>query len=125
MKNFYLTFLFCLITGFLFEADAEIIYVNSTATGMDNGTSWENAYTDLQDALMNADQGDSILVAAGTYLPGTASNATFLIDKNLTLLGGFPAAGGTLEERDPAAHETILSGDPNGDDVNDDLDRYK
>lgn len=117
MKNFYLTILLCLITGFLFEAAAQA-YVNHTAAGMNDGSSWPNAYTDLQDALANADPGDTIRVARGAYLPGATPTATFLIEKNLRLLGGYDASTGS---RDPEMYETILSGDVNGDDVDDDF----
>ncbi len=46
----------------------------------------------------------------------------------MALCGGFPPGGGFLAERDPAAHETILSGDLSGDDgpdlVNNDENSY-
>lgn len=106
----------------------ETYYVDSAAVaGLNNGSSWEDAYTDLQDALAASEEGDEIWVAEGTYFPGDNPEATFLINTNITLLGGFPAGGGdgTIEERDPTAHETILSGDLNGDDVDDDFDNFK
>ncbi|HQO78972.1 MAG TPA: hypothetical protein PLG17_10740, partial [Thermodesulfobacteriota bacterium] len=72
-------------------------YVDASAAGGD-GTSWETAFTDLQDALAAAADGDTIHVAQGTYVPGDTQNDSFVMTKNLTLLGGYPAGGG---DRDP------------------------
>lgn len=94
------------------------IYVDHAATGANNGSSWADAYTDLQDALANAGENAEIRVAQGIYLPGPDSSSTFLIEKQLQLLGGYNASTG---ERDPEAYETVLSGDVNGDDVEDDF----
>lgn len=117
MKKLYLTCLLCLITGFVFETAAQT-YVNHAATGMNTGTDWDNAYTDLQNALANASEGDEIWVAEGTYLPGDNPEAVFLIDVNLRLYGGFTGTEASIKERGaPLAHPTILSGDLNGDDV--------
>jgi hypothetical protein len=45
------------------------IYVHATAPGQNNGTSWLHAYTDLQSALQQSTEGDTIWVAQGTYRP--------------------------------------------------------
>ena len=37
-----------------------IIYVNQNATGENNGASWANAYTDLQDAIANVRPDDEV-----------------------------------------------------------------
>jgi len=100
------------------------IYVNKTAGGANTGTSWADAYIDLQAALASAQAGDEIWVAEGAYTPaapGGSQTATFLIDKNLKLYGGFAGTECYLSERDVALHPTVLSGDLNGNDVVDDF----
>jgi hypothetical protein len=103
-----------LLVSMLSTASAMTYYVDSMAMGGATGLSWQDAVTDLQAALALAMAGDTILVAQGTYKPGSDPATTFLIDKNLTLLGGYPSGGGSP---DPVLYETILSGDLNGDDV--------
>ncbi|HEY0046574.1 MAG TPA: hypothetical protein VGB44_07685, partial [Flavobacterium sp.] len=61
-KYFFTTFL--AVLGFAANAQ---IFVNSSATGANNGSSWANAYTNLQDALLDAPANASIWVKAGTY----------------------------------------------------------
>ena len=56
-----------------FTVNAADIYVDDTAPGADDGSSWQNAYHFLQDALQNAQPGDTVKVAQGTYRPNQAS----------------------------------------------------
>ncbi|MHC5184421.1 MAG: hypothetical protein ACYSPI_09120, partial [Planctomycetota bacterium] len=51
------------------SAFAEVIYVNDDAGGGNDGSSWDRAFIDLQDALNLAQSSDIIFVAAGTYWP--------------------------------------------------------
>jgi len=104
------------------------IYVDDNAVGANDGTSWENAYNFLQDALSDANDADKpveIRVAHGIYKPDQGANqmagdrqATFLLLNDVTIQGGY---AGLLEAdpnaRDIAGYETVLSGDLNGDDV--------
>ena len=105
------------------------LYVNTNATGLNNGTSWADAFTDLQPALDCADAGEEIWVAEGTYTPtespdgaptGTGNErfrAFHLANKDLKIYGGFNGTETLLSERDFKANATILSGDFNNDDV--------
>ncbi|MBN1511116.1 MAG: hypothetical protein JXB13_03810 [Phycisphaerae bacterium] len=89
-------------------------YVNASANGTGTGWTWDDAYTDLQDALAAATPGSEIWVAAGTYRPDRKTNdpmATFVLKDGVTVYGGFAGGEASLEERDLAANPTILSGD--------------
>jgi len=87
------TNLFCSFIVVLFFTSTSFaqIFVKHDAAGDNNGTSWEDAFTDLNQALLVTTAGD-IWVASGTYLPnGTTSDssATFKISSNLNLFGGY------------------------------------
>ena len=93
---------------------ASVIYVDLRANGHEDGTSWANAYTDLQDALAVATGGDEIWIAEGTYRPGTHRTASFRItgaQDGLEIYGGFAGGERYRTERDPVAHEVVLNGD--------------
>ncbi|MEM8897813.1 MAG: HYR domain-containing protein [Bacteroidota bacterium] len=106
------TFLFSLILFFLVSsASSQIVYVNGFATGANNGTSWEDAYTDLQTALVNTNAGE-IWVAEGTYVPLVNSRtSTFSLKDGVAVYGGFIGSETELTQRNPQANVTILSGD--------------
>ena len=109
---------------FVSTVSAKIIYVDDNASGANDGSSWADAYNFLQDALADADDGDEIRVAQGTYKPdqglGITSGdreATFQLINGVTLKGGY--AGNSQPDpnaRDIQLYETILSGDLASDD---------
>ena len=106
-------------------ADADealpILYVDDSATGAGDGSSWADAYTELQHALCVA-SGDGfgvvteIRVAEGVYSPdalGGGRDATFQLVSGVEILGGYPDGG--AGPRDPATFQSVLDGDINGD----------
>ena len=98
----------------------KVIYVNHAAIGENNGSSWTDAYVDLQDALAAAEVDDEIWVAEGIYTPDVAFGdrvATFKLENGISILGGFAGSEESAFERDPDTQPTILSGDLNQDDV--------
>jgi hypothetical protein len=101
---------------------AATFYVDIDATGNNDGTSWTNAYTDLQSALNAASSGDDIWLAEGTYYPSVevdvdnsgGSNVrevTFQIPNGVSLYGGFDGSESLLSDRNYFLHTSTLSGD--------------
>lgn len=88
---------------------ADTVYVNTNATGNNDGTSWTDAYTELSDATINANQLSEIWVAEGTYLPH-ATNRFVSFIPIAKMYGGFNGTETQLTERDWIANPTILSG---------------
>ncbi|MEM6764725.1 MAG: choice-of-anchor Q domain-containing protein [Bacteroidota bacterium] len=92
------------------------LYVNQNATGFNDGSSWNDAYVDLQDALTLAAACSDITeiwVAQGLYLPSQTQDplGTFTLQDSLGLYGGFQGNETTLSQRDWELYPTILSGD--------------
>lgn len=110
-KKKLLLLLFCCIyyTGF-----SQIIYVNQLlTTGNQDGTSWENAFVDVQNALSIATAGSQIWVAQGIYIPSQNLDQTtsFELKDEVEMYGGFCGNETTVEERKWENSPTILSGD--------------
>lgn len=107
-------------------AQPHVRFVDDDATGANDGTSWSDAYTDLQSALTAAaGSGGTITeirVAQGTYKPSvpvapTPRHRTFGLLNGVSLLGGYAGDGAPdPDHRDPAGQPSILSGDHAGDD---------
>ena len=97
------------------------IYVNASATGNNDGSSWANAYTDLRSSIFLGGIDKPIWVASGTYKPHASVNRglNFLINKaNLKIYGGFAGTETSISQRIVGTNETILSGDYLGNDNN-------
>ncbi|MBC8217537.1 MAG: hypothetical protein H8E73_03655, partial [Planctomycetes bacterium] len=105
----------------------EVKYVDADAAGDNDGSSWEDAFNCLQDALSAASLGDEIRVAQGVYRPdedtdnpaGTGDReATFKPKLGVSVKGGYAGCGEPEpDERDIETYETILSGDLDGNDI--------
>jgi autotransporter-associated beta strand protein len=93
---------------------ATVAYVDDTAKGLSNGTSWADAYTDLQSALAMSAPGQVIRVAQGTYKPtaGTDRTVSFALRNGVGVYGGYAGFGAADPlARNPAQYVSILSGD--------------
>src|SRR5216110_1584324 len=77
--------------------------------GAHDGTSWGDAFTDLQQALAAATAGDTIRVADGTYTPSSTTNraSSFTMKNGVAVIGGFAGFGAPdPDARDVALHQT-------------------
>jgi parallel beta-helix repeat protein len=83
------------------------IFVNASATGANNGSTWTDAYTSLQSALNAATSGTTIEVAKGDYSPGANATDTFRLIDGVTLQGGYLSGGSTPS---PSVNVTKLDG---------------
>lgn len=123
------------------STSAQVLFVNASTAGSNNGSNWTDAFNSLQDALAAASARNTdgnpdndiaeVWVAVGTYMPdggytaiggspvpGSGDReATFQLLDNVALYGGFAGDEGSLHQRDIVANETILSGDLNSDDA--------
>lgn len=103
MSKFYALALLFLI--YAFHAQGQRLYVNLNATGSNDGTSWANAYADLQTAIDAAASGDSIFVAQATYL--SASGIGFVMKEGVKIFGGFLGAETSFSQRNLANKATL------------------
>ncbi|MBK8658642.1 MAG: hypothetical protein IPN22_07150 [Bacteroidetes bacterium] len=103
---------------------ANTSYVAPVAAGNADGSSWANASNDLQSIIDATAYGDTVWVAAGTYLPTKDANTntaptdprekTFHLKNGVKLFGGFLGNESTLAQRTLSVmvnNPTILSGD--------------
>lgn len=101
------------LTGTGAAKSGTIWFVNLAAGGLGTGTTWTDAFTDLQAGIAAAGPGDEIWVAAGTYKPTTGTDRTvsFLLKEGVALFGGFAGGETQVSQRNFRTNLTILSGD--------------
>ncbi|WP_321298916.1 MBG domain-containing protein [Marinifilum fragile] len=96
------------------------MYVRERAYGDESGSSWENATSDLQEAINTIDRmgGGEVWVAKGTYYPTQQKeymdikpyNRSFILANAVKLYGGFVGDEASLRERDIQNNKSILHG---------------
>ena len=88
-----------------------IVFCDSSATGSNNGTSWEDAYTTVQAAETGASDGDSIWIKARTFTLSSA--VSFNTSGTVDIYGGFDTSltgtSGSIAGR-TAGVKTVISG---------------
>ena len=110
--RYLISFVFLLLITSTSFSQTRRVYVDAYATGAGNGTSWENAFTDLQAALFAAQSGDQVWVALGIYKPTDSYNReiSFKLKGGVQLYGGFSGVETELEQRNWERFKTVLSG---------------
>lgn len=111
MKKTLLLLLFFVLT---ISINAQnIIYVAHDATGLNNGTSWDNAYNSLTTALENATEGTSttpgsqIWIKKGTYQPSDFDiGASFEVGKSIAIYGSFEGMETAIDQRPIVNNDT-------------------
>ena len=106
-------FLFCTLLLMVSSVRSQV-FVKHDAIGANNGSSWQDAYKELDSAINHTASGQ-IWVAAGTYKPKIRVEGygfkTFMLSKQIALFGGFAGYETQLSQRDVTHNITILSGD--------------
>jgi len=91
-----------------------VTFVRPNAPPGGDGLNWASAFVDLYQALTNsvARHDQEVWVAAGTYRPHTGLPADRRRSFAASVMyGGFAGTETRRDQRDPAANETVLSGD--------------
>ena len=92
-----------------------ILYVDADASGADDGSSWTNAFEELDEALDAAESGAQIWVAEGVYYPTDDPERaeSFFLKSGVAVYGGFTGTETSLDQRtaDPDENGCVLSGD--------------
>ena len=112
LKKFILSLIIlCLLVPKL--SSQNIIHVNQNANGTNSGSSWTDAFVNLQDAITQADSNTMIWIAEGIYFPTNTNDRTisFLLKNGVQMYGGFEGNENNLAERDFVNNPTTLSGD--------------
>jgi predicted outer membrane repeat protein len=135
----------CILTSILCTlAQAKIIYVDDDANGTNDGSSWQNAFTYLRDALTTAKLPETekpleIWVAQGTYKPNQGliqiappgrgypkgvwpadegRDAHFSLINNVAIKGSYAGVNkSNPNERNIELYKSILNGDLNDNDI--------
>ena len=109
-KTLFFFFTFITIINNIF---GRTIYVNQQVlSNQQDGNNWEHAYANLKTALFEAQYGDTIWVAKGTYFPvSNLRNDAFFIKNGISVFGGFNGTETVFEQRDIQLNRTILSGE--------------
>lgn len=104
---FFLIMLFAIST-----VSAKRIFVDNTATsGLNNGSTWVNAYQNLDTAFAKSVPGDTLWVAAGRYYTSSNRDVPFYLPNKVSVFGSFNKTEADESERKFTQYKTYLDGD--------------
>jgi hypothetical protein len=102
-------FLFLIFSASL---HAKRIFVDNTAlTGLNNGSTWVNAYLNLDTAFAKSLPGDTLWVAAGRYYTSSNRDVPFNLPNKVSVFGSFNKTEADESERKFTMYKTYLDGD--------------
>ncbi len=104
---FVLLNLLFFLTTQLCYGQGKLKYLNHAANGKSDGTSWQDAYIQIDSAFNNAVSGDTIWIAEGEYSFSNAKRVT-LSGLNLTIIGGFKGTETSIHQREIYKNLTIV-----------------
>ena len=117
---FFLGWIGCVNSG-SFGLKAATVYVDSSANGAQDGSSWSDAFLCVQQGIDSASPGDEVWIAEGTYYPNDLDpnnldpTQAFSLANDVTVVGGFAGYETNLTDR-VGFHPVVLSGDLRRDD---------
>lgn len=116
MRTLPLTLLIALLVPSALSA--QVLRVRAGAPPGGDGSSWAQAFGELQSALASATAGTQVWLATGTYRPHASDRTvSFVVPDGVAVYGGFAGSETSLAQRDPLANLALLDGDLNGDDL--------
>ncbi len=104
-----------LANGFTYHAPGEqVLRVDgNNNSGVEDGTSWATAFTTIQQAVSAvaaSGQTGEVWVAGGIYAAATPETVVVTMEPYCDLYGGFAGVETRRDERDIAAHPTVIDG---------------
>jgi parallel beta-helix repeat protein len=90
------------------------IYVDPNATGLNNGTAWTDAFTDISEAVASANlygSGAQVWMKKGIYRQATALTPI----SGVSIYGSFAGRESSLDQRIIDPNSSIITGDTNDD----------
>ena len=108
-KNTLFTICFSFLLGGIFAQAGEIIWVNASATGDNDGTNEANAYTTLAAGLLHINSNGDVLRVVGTIAAGSQN----LSSKEFAYTIEGDANGSTLTGTDAAVRMFTINSDTN------------